>query len=410
MSFTHLLNLSDASTSSIYQSLDDLYGSSMFDTADILYEHTIQVEGIRNALHARWGITYLIENHFNASFSLADMAYPRLVKQFYKNLRNPNPIAKGLTLLETTVDGFPITLSGPKIDLALGLEPYGSSSTTGTEEHYPLDTIIKEMCNGLCGRRKSIRRVHMAKKMWIIDNIFRRTIFPRGYNHCRTGRNLQALMAVYRKEWFSPGSCVMLDMWDITKEIYENGFPVTVKLLFPRIITRILRANNFLFLPNEVIVTQFPIFGEKDWIRSYRQLAPRRMAERDAANKAKDSAPSSAILHTQFNQIIQSMTSISQKQDHILRIQKELANAHCILDRRTFNIEVMLAASIEHQHPAISRQIWDSANLAEQQYVGPTFNLETTVSDRIEPSPIVPREDTNDDSRYNTSDEEEDED
>ena len=135
-------------------------------------------------------------------------------------------------------------------------------------------------------------------------------------------------MSIWRNEWFDFGGCILQDIWAVKKDILERGLRTNSMLEFPRIITHILLTSGYIISPNEESTSKFPIFGVSDWTKSHSQLKSRLASDISQRRKGKRTIQTPAPLKAQFLRLERSLSIISQKQDHILRIQKDLASAN----------------------------------------------------------------------------------
>lgn len=364
--------------------------TTLYEGVEINYESTILVSDLRRCNGTPWGLDYLEQHNFSTLFSISDIVYPRLVRQFYQNMRNPDPYNTEFTTLETTIDGMRIEFTAAQIAIVLGMDLYRQPYSGQSEGRlYSTEEIITEMCKCVTNKNNVIRRAHLPKKLWIIDHVFRRTLFPLGREKERSGRFLQALMAVYKKEWFSPGISILLDMWEVHMTIEDQKYHGARKLHFPRIITRILMAYGFPFCATEPMIQEFPIFGSGEWNRSLCQLNTQRRITQESSVDQLPMRQQVIFSTAQFDQLTRIQLSILQKQDQMIQWQREMATAHCALDRQVFNIDAIIRSLVDHQNTIIAQRIFNDMINTGLRYVAPRFTEEASTSSQANTNPIA---------------------
>mgnify|MGYP000974752560 FL=1 len=353
----------------------EVYDATVVETLHINPEYTITAQALRTT-DTEWGLQRLMDLNLHVLFFISDRSYPRLVREFYQNLSTEVVGNDGSVSLYTHVDGYKIDLSRRNIAFALGLtlNPLGTPPP-----EYSFEEIARELCSHLPSGKNLIHRVHLVEHMWIVDHILQRTIFPVGDKKFKTRRALQALTAIVKGDWYDFGDCILQDFWAIKKDIQENGHRTNVMLEFPRIITRILLTSGYIILPGELSVSDFPIFGLNDWTKSHSHLKSRLAANMNQLSKGKRTVQTSPSLRAQLLRLERSLSIISQKQDHILRIQKDLAHASMQHHHQVFQLDSVIFGLAMEQPPEIMRRLVDRLELANQNYVAPHFDLNVDI-------------------------------
>ena len=360
--------------------LTEVYNEPVVDSLHINHEHTILDQTLTNISTAEWGLRRLAELHLHVLFFISGLAYPRLVRQFYQNLSKASMSQNNPPPFHTYIDGFYIPLSSPIITFALNLAPEPLDIPRPT---YSQDQVFRELGSAFPNCKYAIRRVHLPPRMWIIDHILRRTIFPLGDKKIKSSRTLQALTAVARGQWFDFGKCILQDLWFVKKDIRARGRNTHCMLEFPRIITRILEVSGYPISPDEISVSQFPVFNSTKWMINYRQLTSQRMVEECNSGKGNQILQTFVFPRTQLRRLERSLSIVSQKQDHILRIQKDLAHANMQQNLQLYSLETILLGLVAEQNPEAAERITDRLIATGELYRAPTFNLNTDVQEPV---------------------------
>jgi len=189
-------------------------------------------------------------------------------------------------------------------------------------------------------------------------------------------------MAVSKDGQFDFGDSIFQDICFIKKEIREHGHKTRMLLEFPRIITRIILDSGYVISPTELNMSQFHVLESSDWEKTHRQLKARLKIELRIHNRGKGVIQTSTS-PTQLLRLEHSLFVISQKQDHILRIQKDLANASIHQNHQLFQLEAILFGLVAEQTPEAMGRLIDRMTEANQSYTAPNFDLNVDIQEPI---------------------------